>query len=96
MPQTLTEKLLARAAGRSSVEPGEIIIVEPHVAIIDVAHRLVGRNAIRDRAAGLGIGLPDESLRSVTDRVKSMADERQITLADVDRILSELMLPVDD
>ena len=64
--------------------------------IIDVAHRLVGRNAIRDRAAGLGIDLPDESLRSVTDQVKSMADERQITLDDVDKMLSDLALPVDD
>lgn len=64
--------------------------------VIDVAHRLVGRNAIRDRAAGLGIDLPDESLRTVTDQVKSMADERQITLADVDKILSDLMLPVED
>lgn len=64
--------------------------------IIDVAHRLVGRNAIRDRAACLGINLPDESLRSVTDQVKSMADERQITLADVDKMLSNLALPVDD
>ncbi|MYD08797.1 MAG: homocitrate synthase [Chloroflexi bacterium] len=64
--------------------------------IIDVAHRLVGRNAIRDRAACLGISLADESLRSVTDRVKSMADERQITLDDVDKILGDLALPVDD
>ncbi len=64
--------------------------------IIDVAHRLVGRNAIRDRAAGLGIDLPDESLRTVTDQVKSMADERQITLADVDKMLSDSRLPIDD
>ena len=64
--------------------------------IIDVAHRLVGRNAIRDRAACLGISLADESLRSVTDRVKSMADERQITLDDVDKLLGDLALPVDD
>ena len=64
--------------------------------VIDVAHRLVGRNAIRNRAAGLGINLPDESLRSVTDQVKSLADERQITLADVDKMLSNLALPVDD
>ena len=64
--------------------------------IIDIAHRLVGRNAIRDRAACLGINLADESLRSVTDQVKLMADERQITLADVDKILSDIMLPVDD
>ena len=64
--------------------------------IIDIAHRLVGRNAIRDRAACLGIDLADESLRSVTDKVKLMADERQITLADVDKILCDLRLPVDD
>ena len=64
--------------------------------IIDIAHRLVGRNAIRDRAAGLGIDLADESLRSVTAKVKLMADERQITLADVDKILCDLMQPVED
>ena len=64
--------------------------------IIDVAHRLVGRNAIRDRASGLGIKLPEDSLRQVTDQVKSLADERQITGADVDKILSETMLPLDD
>ena len=39
--------------------------------IIDVAHRLVGRNAIRDRASGLGIELPEDSLRLVTAQVKS-------------------------
>ncbi len=64
--------------------------------IIDVAHRLVGRNAIRDRASGLGIELPEDSLRLVTAQVKSLADERQITGADVDKILSEMMLPLDD
>ena len=64
--------------------------------IIDVAHRLVGRNAIRDRANGLGIDLGEDTLRSVTAQVKSLADEQQITAADVDRILGETMLPVDD
>ena len=66
------------------------------VRIIDVAHRLVGRNAIRDRASGLGIELPEDSLRAVTDQVKSLADEQQITGDDVDRILGEMMLPADD
>ena len=64
--------------------------------IIDVAHRLVGRNAIRDRANGLGINLGEDALQSVTAQVKSLADEQQITAADVDRILGETMLPVDD
>ena len=31
MPQTLTEKLLARASGRDRVQPGEIVVVEPDV-----------------------------------------------------------------
>ena len=64
--------------------------------IIDVAHRLVGRNAIRDRASGLGIDLADETLQLVTAQVKSLADEQQITSDDVDRILGEAMLPLDD
>ncbi len=64
--------------------------------IIDVAHRLVGRNAIRDRANGLGIDLGEDALQSVTAQVKSLADEQQITAADVDRILGETILPIDD
>ena len=62
---------------------------------IDVAHRLVGRNAIRDRANRLGLELADEEIRQVTLRVKSLADERQISLADVDRMLGEA-LPIAD
>ncbi len=33
MSMTLTEKLLARASGRDSVQPGEIVIVEPDVVL---------------------------------------------------------------
>ena len=64
--------------------------------IIDVAHRLVGRNAIRDRANGLGIDLEDEALQLVTAQVKSLADEQQITSEDVDRLLGEALPPLDD
>ncbi|MCY4062267.1 MAG: homocitrate synthase [Chloroflexi bacterium] len=64
--------------------------------IIDVAHRLVGRNAVREYAAGRGITLPNDVLNLVTAQIKLMADERPITLEDVNRILSKMMLPVDD
>jgi homocitrate synthase len=64
--------------------------------IIDVAHRLVGRNAIRDRAATLGINLPEHLLQEATALVKAMADEQRITMADVDALLNNIMLPVDD
>ena len=62
---------------------------------IDVAHRLVGRNAIRDRADSLGIDLADEAIRQVTLQVKSLADKRQISLDDVDRMLGEALPIVD-
>jgi len=64
--------------------------------IIDVAHRLVGRNAIRDRAATLGLNLPEDVLRQATSQVKAMADEQRITMTDVDKILNEIMQPIDD
>jgi len=55
--------------------------------IIDVAHQLVGRNAIRNRASCLGISLGEDALRAVTAEVKSLADAQPITTADVDRLL---------
>ncbi len=63
---------------------------------IDVAHRLVGRNAMRDRAATLGIELPEDILRLVTSQVKALADEQPISIQDVDHILRGIMQPVDD
>ena len=59
--------------------------------IIDVAHRLVGRNAIRDHASSLGIVLPEDALSAVTTQVKALADRQPITLQDVDDILLSLM-----
>ena len=64
--------------------------------IIDVAHRLVGRNAIRDHAVSRGLLLPEDVLQLATAQVKLMADERPITIEDVDAILEKMMLPADD
>lgn len=55
--------------------------------MIDVAHRLVGWNAIRDRARSLGVQMSDERLRAVTAQIKLLADAGQITSGDVDRLL---------
>jgi homocitrate synthase len=54
---------------------------------IDLAHRLVGWNAVRDRATTLGLALSEPTLRDATSRIKSLADERRITLDDVDTVL---------
>mgnify|MGYP005834067635 CR=1 FL=1 len=58
---------------------------------IDVAHRLVGWNAVRDRAAALGLALPERALRAATARIKAMADNGRITLADVDAVLQSMV-----
>ena len=58
---------------------------------IDIAHRLVGWNAVRDRAATLGMALDEPALRAATLRIKALADERRITLVDVDHVLQELV-----
>jgi homocitrate synthase len=54
---------------------------------IDLAHRLVGWNAVRDRAAALGLALDEAVLREATLEIKALADERRISLADVDDLL---------
>ena len=64
--------------------------------IIDVAHRLVGRNAIRDRAMTLGVHISEDMLPLVTAQVKALADARPISLQDVDHILRGIMQPADD
>jgi len=64
--------------------------------IIDVAHRLVGRNAIRDRAATLGLNIPEDVLLQATSQVKAMADSQRIGMNDVDKILNDIMQPIDD
>jgi homocitrate synthase len=54
---------------------------------IDVAHRLVGWNAVRDRAAALGLGLSEAALKQATAEIKALADGKRITLDDVDALL---------
>ncbi len=54
---------------------------------LDIAHRLVGWNAVRDRAAYLGLALQERDLRTATAQVKARADEGRITMNDVDAIL---------
>jgi homocitrate synthase len=59
---------------------------------LDVAHRLVGWNAVRDRAAHLGLALDETALRAATAQVKALADTRRIDMNDVDRILTGISI----
>ncbi len=54
---------------------------------IHIAHRLTGWNAIKDRAEQLQLELTDQAIKQITDRIKALADEGQLSLDDVDALL---------
>jgi homocitrate synthase len=54
---------------------------------IHVAHRLTGWNAIKERAEQLQLNLSDEAVKSVTAQIKALADQKRLTLDDVDYLL---------
>ncbi|MEN6409750.1 MAG: homocitrate synthase [Anaerolineaceae bacterium] len=56
---------------------------------IHIAHRLTGWNAVRYRAGQLGLNLSDEQVRAITDKIKRLSDERELTLDEVDGLLQE-------
>jgi len=55
---------------------------------IHIGSRLTGWNAIRFRADQLGLSLSDDEIKTITEKVKAMADTQQLTLDEVDRLLS--------
>lgn len=54
---------------------------------IAIGHRLTGWNALRERARSLGLALTDDTVRDVTQTVKRLADDRPLSLAEVDALL---------
>ncbi len=56
---------------------------------IAIGHRLTGWNAVRDRAAALGLSIDDTTIQDVTRVIKSRADERPLTGVEIDALLRE-------
>lgn len=54
---------------------------------IHVAHRLTGWNAIKERAEQLQLEMSDDAVKKVTAQIKVMADQKRLTLDDVDYLL---------
>ncbi len=54
---------------------------------ISIAHRLTGWNAIKARAEQLNLEMPEEEIKAATNHIKQLADERPLTLDDVDGVL---------
>ena len=56
---------------------------------IHVAHRLTGWNAIKERVEQLQLALSDDDVKAVTSHIKALADQKRLTLDDVDFLLRE-------
>lgn len=54
---------------------------------ISIAHRLTGWNAIKSRADQLNLHLSDADIKAATRHIKELADQKPISLGDVDAIL---------
>ncbi len=56
---------------------------------IAIAHRLTGWNAIKARAEQLNLEISDQDLKEATAHIKRLADEKTLTLDDVDVVLRD-------
>ena len=56
---------------------------------VHVAHRLTGWNAIKQRAEQLQLNLSDEVIKQITNQVKALADQKKLSLDDVDVLLRD-------
>jgi homocitrate synthase len=56
---------------------------------VHVAHRLTGWNAIKQRAEQLQLDLSDEHVKHITTQIKVLADQRNLSLDDVDVLLRD-------
>lgn len=65
--------------------------LDPHdfglTRYISIAHRLTGWNAVKARADQLDLNLSDTQVKALTQHIKALADERALTLDDVDSLL---------
>jgi homocitrate synthase len=67
--------------------------LDPHdfglTRYISIAHRLTGWNAVKARADQLGLELTDAKVKTLTQHIKVLADERALTLDEVDNLLRQ-------
>ena len=54
---------------------------------VHVAHRLTGWNAIKQRAEQLQLNLTDDEVKKITEQIKALADQKKLSLDDVDVLL---------
>ncbi len=81
------------------LNPGSYEIIPPEVfgvsRTLQLGSRLTGRNAIAARAAELGLSLSLDTLQSVTQTIKTLADDGDLALHEVDALLREAQRPLE-
>lgn len=74
--------------------PNAYEVIDPNdfgvIRNIQFAHRLTGWNAIYHRSKQLGLELSDDQVKAATTLLKNLADERNLSLEQVDNVLLEL------
>ncbi len=56
---------------------------------ISIAHRLTGWNAIKSRVEQLNLDMTDDDIKAATVHIKHLADDKTLTLDDVDAVLRD-------
>ena len=79
------------------LNPGSYEIIPPEVfgvsRTLQLGSRLTGRNAVAARASELGLKLPLDTLQTVTRQIKTLADDGDLTLGEVDALLHRATQP---
>src|SRR5260221_4936048 len=78
-----TKAVLAAPETYESINPADFGLTRD----VKIAHRLTGWNAIRSRAQELGLSLSDTQIKQVTQRIKTLADQRPLGADEVDDLL---------
>ena len=78
-----TKAVLANPASYEALDPREFGLARS----LRIAHRLTGWNAIRARAQELGLSLTEAQVREATRYIKALADQRPLSLGEVDAVL---------
>jgi homocitrate synthase len=78
-----TKAVLAAPETYESINPSDFGLKRR----VQIAHRLTGWNAVRNRAQELGLSLSDEQIKAATQRIKALADQRIVTPEEVDEML---------
>lgn len=81
-----TKAVIANPETYESIDPADFGLKRE----IQIAHRLTGWNAVRNRAQELGLPLTDEQIKAATQQIKAEADKHVLDMQDVDEILREL------